>query len=516
MKKILINLRELSFSQSVFIIDTLRFLPERKDTHFILIGDTKNAKRLQALNLKSASKDDFLYSVFEENNNESPTLSVLTQKYECQAVLNFNQLDENDNISGFNQIITPLLDIIYFAEENNNEYYIPDENVLAISLKKLCIFLKEKQVTNIMFLSSQISFYYDIENYIIERLNKDFETTKINLTDLKDITDISSRNLVTLFPQNIFSLIRMFIPATYADLDHRYEFPLIEIDLNQREKSVLKQNIRYATTQLIHLIDFKESNPNNYAYKSFADIYDYYMDHVTYHKWADFVVNHYQLSNHKKPERILDLACGTASISKILVDKKYNVVASDQSPEMLDIALEKSEKIELFQADMTEFSLNEKADLIVLLFDSINYLNTKEQISKLFQTIENNLSEKGMFIFDISTQHNSIEYFDGFVNIEEYNKHFFIHRADYLPHKKRQDTQLNIFTKSFLGYRREDEIHQQRVWKTNEILDLINLSHLTLTGIYDLSLPDNLINENTNRIDTEYSRIFFILSNEKK
>jgi SAM-dependent methyltransferase len=514
MKRILINLKEVNIVTSKAIIQAIKFLPERKNTEFVFLCDSKNYEKLSNSNFSSNNLNDFNISFIESKNGNKLTADQLCEDNSCSALLSFSQDENHDSIPGFNEIVSPLLNIIYFAEKEDEEYYINDESILALSLNKLCHYFKEKEINEIMFLNSQISNFFEIETYIIERLEKDFKTIKTNLSDLKYISDLKCRTMVCLFPQDILSLMSLFLPSGFADIDHRYSIPCINLEPTQNETVILKQKIRYAVSQLIHLVNFSEFNPNIYAYKSFAEIYDHYMDHVTYNKWVDFILNHYQLKYKKKPETIFDLACGTGTISKILADRKFKVCASDQSPEMLDAALLKSEKIDLFQADMTEFDLENKADLIVLLFDSINYLQNNEQVAKLFQSVKNNLSDQGMLIFDISTLYNSTEYFDGFVNIEEYGKHFLVHRADYLPHKKRQETQLNIFTQSFLGYRREDEIHQQKVWKCSEMIEMIKTSGLSLRGIYDLTNPNNLINENPSDIDKEYSRIFFIINNE--
>ncbi|HOQ80517.1 MAG TPA: hypothetical protein PLH63_05585, partial [Candidatus Cloacimonadota bacterium] len=81
--------------------------------------------------------------------------------------------------------------------------------------------------------------------------------------------------------------------------------------------------------------------------------------------------------------------------------------------------------------------------------------------------------------------------------------------------KKKQMNRLNIFSKAFLGYRREDETHQQKVWRANELVELIKKANLKLTGIYDSTQLRNLIKDNINLIDNNSPRLFFIIKNEE-
>jgi len=512
MKRILVNLISCEENQCKTFIDALRFLPVRPEIQFILVGKYEYPDFIKHLAQCIDCCNHFQF----EWHQESYFTAHLYEKYHADAMINY-MCNESVNMQtpGFNQIITPVMDVYYFAHNDKNLFDLSEENLLAISLNQLVNHLKEEKIESIDFLRSQLFMYTEIEDNMIELLKRDFILKEIYLADLRDVSDISSHQIVTLFPHIILSLIKLFLPTSIADINHRYNIPCLEIKNSENDTFIVKQHIRYCTNQLFHILSFNQSDPKTYAYKSFAYLYDHYMDHVTYQKWVDFVIYQYKSLYKQKPKVIADIACGTGTISNILADQDYHVISSDKSPEMLDVAIGKNNNLHLFQADMTDFDLSVKADLILLLFDSINYLTEREHVLKLFECIKRNLNPSSMFIFDISTLYNSNEHFDGFINLEEYKEMFFVHRADYLSHKKRQENLLNIFTSTFLGYRREDEVHQQRVWRAKELQDMIKEAKMKLCGLYSIDEPQNMVKENPNSLDTKYARLSFIVSNEE-
>jgi SAM-dependent methyltransferase len=247
------------------------------------------------------------------------------------------------------------------------------------------------------------------------------------------------------------------------------------------------------------------------AYDFFAPYYDRYMRHVDYDKWTAKILDLYGLHTSNKLNSILELACGTANISERLVRQGYTVTASDRSSEMLKYASQKTHKPVLLQADMLDDLPTAAYDLVILVFDSINYLLDKTDISRLFANVGKALRKNGLFIFDISTHRNSVENFSEYINIDETNDYLLIHQADFDPEHHLQKTKLTIFKRSDNHYIRLDEEHQQRVYSVQELLSLCEISPLECTGIYSLAYDKNLLKTNSRKLDHQYSRLFFVL-----
>jgi len=258
-----------------------------------------------------------------------------------------------------------------------------------------------------------------------------------------------------------------------------------------------------------------ESQPELVAYDLFAPYYDQYMKHVDYDIWLQKILSLYNLHTSTKLKEILELACGTANVSERLVKMGYNVTASDRSAEMIKYASQKAHAPKLLQAEMTEELLPDAYDLVILIFDSINYLIDKQDIAKMLNNVYNTLRKNGIFIFDISTYKNSLEHFNDYINIDEAKDHLLIHRAGFDPVQRLQKTRLTIFKRSDNHYMRMDEEHNQRIYYVQELLHLIDDSYLDCVGIYSLVYDKNQLKSNSRKLDHQYSRLFFVLKKTK-
>ena len=151
------------------------------------------------------------------------------------------------------------------------------------------------------------------------------------------------------------------------------------------------------------------------AYKKFAYYYDEIMQEMNYDLWVEFVEPYL-----KKDDKILDLACGTGTFATMLKLKGYDVSASDLSEEIIEIANEKRKinrlDINFYVADMTNFRVDEKQDVITCFFDSVNFLKDKNEVKKLFNSVYSALKENGYFIFDIFSKEMLKEYTENELN----------------------------------------------------------------------------------------------------
>lgn len=106
---------------------------------------------------------------------------------------------------------------------------------------------------------------------------------------------------------------------------------------------------------------------------------------------------------HSQAATLLDLACGTGSITALLAGV-YKVSGLDISPGMLAIAREKVRSgTELYLADMTNFWLAARFDVIVCAYQGINHLLSLAAWKSTFDRACEHLSRGGLFVFDIAT-----------------------------------------------------------------------------------------------------------------
>lgn len=134
-----------------------------------------------------------------------------------------------------------------------------------------------------------------------------------------------------------------------------------------------------------------------------AEIYDNLMSVVPYSWWVEYVERLWKAREHR-PQRVLDLACGTGNVTKELFRRGYQAAGVDYSPSMLAIARRKlPEAVPLFCQDMRALDLpGEPFDAVVCLFDSLNYILEPEGLRKTFRAVHRHLGRGCLFVFDMN------------------------------------------------------------------------------------------------------------------
>lgn len=125
--------------------------------------------------------------------------------------------------------------------------------------------------------------------------------------------------------------------------------------------------------------------------------------------------------SHPKAETILELACGTGKLLKPF-SVKYRVYGLDRSLPMIRVAKKRIRNAKFYHADMTNFRLNEKFDIIICLFNSLNHLASFAEWRRTFKNAARHLNRGGVFIFDINTPHSLQTYFEEPVYLERKGK----------------------------------------------------------------------------------------------
>ena len=139
------------------------------------------------------------------------------------------------------------------------------------------------------------------------------------------------------------------------------------------------------------------------SYDVFAGFYDALTDNVGYGGKAEFLN---ELMQKYKPgcRLIVDLACGTGSLSVRLAGMGYDVIGVDISPEMLMKAREKSPADILYLCQpMQRLDLYGTVDAMVCVLDSVNHITKRQTLQEAFRRVSLFLEPDGVFIFDANT-----------------------------------------------------------------------------------------------------------------
>ncbi|MCF7858523.1 MAG: 4-hydroxythreonine-4-phosphate dehydrogenase PdxA [Candidatus Cloacimonetes bacterium] len=298
--------------------------------------------------------------------------------------------------------------------------------------------------------------------------------------------------------------VTLGLPFIRTSVDHGTAYDIAGKGIAS-EKS-LEQAIKLAEKMLLG--NRVETSGN---YGIFAEYYDGYMHHVSYEKWTNFILEQYNRANNKSPEKILELACGTANVASLLVKRGLNVDASDLSPEMLKIASAKPFSPNLCLNSMIDEIPMNNYDLILTLFDSLNYLKDLNEVKTLLKNVQKSLLEKGLFIFDITTPKNCENNFNNFINFDQINEDKFIHESDFDTAKNTITSKLTFFRKKGFLYSKYEETHHQTIFEVEDIIELIDKSTLQLLGIYHINSKENLIDHDPRILEANFTRLFFVL-----
>ena len=130
-------------------------------------------------------------------------------------------------------------------------------------------------------------------------------------------------------------------------------------------------------------------------YGMLAPVYDEVNKDIDYSAWADFIEEIVKKEGRGTTELVLDLGCGTGSMTLELAKRGYDMTGVDYSPEMLDTARERadreglSDKMLWLCQDMREFELYGTVDLAVSCLDSINHLTSKKDLDTTLSLVHN-------------------------------------------------------------------------------------------------------------------------------
>lgn len=225
------------------------------------------------------------------------------------------------------------------------------------------------------------------------------------------------------------------------------------------------------------------------AYRSFAGVYDMFMDNVDYDRWSAYLTGLLKEADIRDG-LVLELGCGTGSMTLRLAQAGYDMIGVDISEEMLQIAQEKKEKsgcdILYLLQDMTEFELYGTVRAVICVCDSLNYLLEEEEILSVFRLVNNYLDPGGLFIFDFNTIHKYETM--GETTIAENRPEASFIWENYYDEKERiNEYDLTLFIREGEGelYRKYEEVHYQRGYTLEKFKELLKKAGLEFLSAWD-------------------------------
>lgn len=198
------------------------------------------------------------------------------------------------------------------------------------------------------------------------------------------------------------------------------------------------------------------------AYHTLAASYDGLTRDIDYPAICDFI----ETVLHKAavtPESVLDLACGTGSMSVLLAKRGYHVLGADISEEMLTVAAQKAAEMDenapfFIRQPMQRLRLPQPVDAVVCLLDSLNYVTDPEDCRKTFTCVFAALRPGGAFVFDINAP-AKLRALDGQIFLDENEESYCVWRAEFDDAENRCYYGIDLFRKCKELWRRSFEQH---------------------------------------------------------
>ncbi len=238
-----------------------------------------------------------------------------------------------------------------------------------------------------------------------------------------------------------------------------------------------------------------QDTPEEASFGPVTPFYDTLMSGVPYRFWMDYLEKVWK-KHGQAPKTILDLACGTGTISRHLARRGYLPTGVDLSAGMLEVARrlasEEHLPIPFLQQDAAELELGDACfDAAICFFDSLNYLLEPERLRSAFARVCAHLRPGGSFFFDVNTEYALAE---GMFNQSCTRKNEPLHyrwRSRYNPETRLCTIRMNFSFDDGSGVRRAfTEVHRQRAYGKDELTSWLRSAGFAEVIVYDAYSTD--------------------------
>lgn len=244
------------------------------------------------------------------------------------------------------------------------------------------------------------------------------------------------------------------------------------------------------------------------AYGSLAPYYDSLMPAQVYEAWADCCDRLFQ---ERGLHTVLDLACGTGTLTWMLAEKGYELIGTDMSADMLTAAMSKLGDYEVSERPLFLHQSAQALDLYgtvqaaVCSMDGMNYLSP-DILREAIRRVRLFLEPGGVFLFDIHTP-EKLRRIDGQAFVSESERAFCVWSASCQPGSEVCTYDIDLFIRDGKRWRREAEVHREYIHEPMALRELLLRSGFRSVEILG-GLP---LRERT---ETD-ERLFFLCEAEK-
>lgn len=224
-------------------------------------------------------------------------------------------------------------------------------------------------------------------------------------------------------------------------------------------------------------------------YRFFAYYYDALTGNIDYRKRAEYFDSIIKKFGGKQGGILLDLACGTGLLSEEFAEMGYDVIGVDNSPDMLNEALDKKfdsgHNIQYLCQDMRKLDMFGTIDITISALDSLNHLESPQDLKQVFERVSLFAEPDGLFIFDMNTVYKHKNILANNVFIYETENVYCVWENNY--HEKNNEVCINLefFERDGEVYHRYSENFSETAYSLEYIDELVQNAGFEILAHYD-------------------------------
>lgn len=256
------------------------------------------------------------------------------------------------------------------------------------------------------------------------------------------------------------------------------------------------------------------------SYGIFSSVYDILTENVEYERIAEKICS-LLTRNGINGGLLLDLGCGTGTLSFLLEQKGYDIIGVDPSEDMLSVAHEKkydenSSAIFLCQGG-EELDLYGTIDCAVSVLDTINHIPSIKKIKETFKKISLFINMDGIFIFDINTPYKHEKILGNNTFVYDMDEVYCVWQNSFDTENGKTDIDLDFFIKNEDTdlFERYSESFSEYAYNLKDILTILQECGFTVLSLCD-DYTDNEIKDTTQRITIVAKKTEKIFKDELK
>lgn len=225
------------------------------------------------------------------------------------------------------------------------------------------------------------------------------------------------------------------------------------------------------------------------AYHSFSYFYDILTRNISYKHMAEYFDSLVKMYGGRK-NILLDLACGTGSLSEEMSRMGYDVIGVDGSEEMLNEAIEKKLdsglNIQYLCQDMTKLDMFGTIDVTICALDSLNHLPDLDSVKRTIERVSLFCETEGLFLFDINTPYKHKTVLGNNTFVYDVDEVYCVWQNTYQEKDNRVEMCLDFFERQPDGsYKRYEDSFSEIAFDDSVLEDILTKSGFEIAGKYD-------------------------------